>query len=185
MKTIIIILGLTMAALAQQPAGTTWKGLRFGMTESEVRQAYPKPLQRVNSGPNNQFVTLTDEYELYGEPLHAHAQAKLGMGDGGNLEVVNIIVSSENSGSANSLAITDTITDDLKSKYGEPVSQEGGGCSSREAVVELVRIGYTRCTMRWRSEGQNIDLVWGFAYKDTRLADLIVSYKPFGLDSRF
>jgi hypothetical protein len=194
LKYIAILSAFTLAALAQQPTKqiTTWKGLQFGMTETEIQKAYPHPLKKEirecrACADHKETILITDEFELYGEPLFARAVARLDLNDNGQLREVNLWVrdASGEPGDTNGVVIAFTITEDLKDKYGEPVSKKGDGCSQHEAALAETITGKAYCSSRWRSEGQNIDLWWGV--KNERLEDghIIISYTPFDRASKF
>jgi hypothetical protein len=70
-------------------AQATWKGLRFGMPEAEVRKAYGGELHKEVSESQN--VILVDNPELLPAPLKMRAKVELSLGKGDKLEVINII----------------------------------------------------------------------------------------------
>ncbi len=163
---------------------STWKGLRFGMSETEVRNTYGKALQKqVNEAQETDLVD--DNFELLPAPLNVPARVGLSLGKSGKLEVINIIAKEnpfanekdDASASGSTLALIDEMTSRLVDRYGKPLTEEG---ECKLTVEMLLNHTPVVCHAVWRSEGQKIEVAWSVF--DGRLKNFIPSYQPVPTD---
>lgn len=166
---------------AHGTAQITWKGLRFGMSEAEVRKTYGKELQREVTD-QRETVLVDDALELLGAPLNIRARAEMSLGKGGKLEVINLITKDpfsnekdRTSASGSSLAAIREFMTRLTDKYGQPIVEEGQCKLTAEMLMSDKPV---LCNRTWKSEGQNVKMFWSIF--DGRLRDFIVAYKPIG-----
>lgn len=164
-------------------AQTTWKGLRFGMSEAEVRKAYGGELHKEVSESQN--VILVDNLELLRAPLKMRAKVELSLGKGDKLEVINIIAKdafadekSETNAKGATLAAVNELTTRLTDKYGNPTTEEGKCKPTAEMLLDNQNL--LSCSKMWRSEGQNVKMFWSI--RNGRLSAFILAYKPFPAD---
>lgn len=163
---------------------STWKGLRFGMSEAEVRATYGKALQReVNE--TQETVLVDDAFELLPAPLSVPASVRLSLGKSGKLEVINIIAKEspfanekdEASASGSTSAVIDEMTSRLVDRYGKPLTEEGECKLTAEMLMNHTPVV---CHAVWRSEGQKIEVAWSVF--DGRLKNFVLSYQPVPTD---
>jgi hypothetical protein len=176
MKRVFLILLIVLAAEGVSFAQSTWKGLRFGMSETEVRKTYTGALRKEVT-QLQETVLVDDSVELLGTALSVRASVRLSLGKAGKLEVINIIAKNpfatekdEASASGSSLAAIKELTSRLIDKYGK--------C---DLTVDMLLTGKpVLCNDMWKSEGQNIKMYWSVF--DGRLRDFILSYEPVPTD---
>jgi hypothetical protein len=164
-------------------AQSTWKGLRFGMSEVEIRKTYGAALRREVNG-KQEAVLVDDSVELLGATLSVRARVELFLGKAGKLEVINIIAKSpfadeknETNAGGSSLAAIEELTRRLVSKYGKPLTEEGQCGLTAEMLLSRKP---ALCNDMWKSEGENITMFWSVF--DRRLKDFVLSYKPVPTD---
>ncbi len=179
-QTILLVLAVQGFVYGQ----STWKGLRFGMSEAEVRATYGKALQKqVNE--TQETVLVDDSFELLPAPVSVPATVRLSLGKSGKLEVINIIAKEspfanekdEASASGSTLAVVEEVTRGLVEHYGKPLTEEGKCNLTAEMLLNHEPVV---CDAMWRSEGQKIEMVWS-AF-DGRLKNFILSYQPVPTD---
>src|ERR1035438_5325956 len=176
---LLIVLAVEGASLAQ----STWKGLRFGMSEAEVRKTYGGTLRKEVT-ERQETVLVDDSVELLGAALSVRAMVDLSLGKAGKLEVINIIAEKpfanekdETSASGSSLAAIEELTRRLIDKYGKPLTEEGQCRLTAEMLLSRKPV---LCNDMWKSEGQNIKMFWSVF--DGRLRAFVLSYKPVPTD---
>lgn len=176
----VVLLTLTIHGVLL--AQTTWKGLRFGMSEAEIRTTYGANLRKEISAKG--AVLVDEDLELLGAPLRVRAHVELSLGKVDKLRVIDIVVKSpfaneknETSASGASLAAVGELMTRLTDKYGNPITEEGH--CELTAEMLLSRMSFL-CEKMWKSDGQNIKLFWSVF--DGRLRDFVVSYKPIPTD---
>jgi hypothetical protein len=176
---LLIVLAVEGALLAQ----STWKGLRFGMSEAEVRKTYGGTLRKEVT-ERQETVLVDDSVELLGAALSVRAKVDLSLSKAGKLEVINIIAEKpfanekdETSASGSSLAAIEELTRRLVDKYGKPLTEEGQCRLTAEMLLSRKPV---LCNDMWKSEGQNIKMFWSVF--DGRLRDFVLSYKPVPTD---
>ena len=91
MRTTFSIASLIFVAHGTVFAQATWKGLRFGMSEAEVRKTYGATLQKEVTD-QREMVLVDGAIELLGAALSVRARAEFSLGKAGKLEVINLIV---------------------------------------------------------------------------------------------
>jgi hypothetical protein len=183
MKSAFLILLIMLAAEGVSFAQSTWKGLRFGMSEAVVRKTYTGALRKEVT-ENQVTVLVDDSVELLGAALSVRASVRLSLGRAGKLEEINIIAkepfSNEkddvSAGGASKAAIEE-ITSRLIDKYGKPLTEEAQCSLTTEQILSHKPV---LCNEMWKSEGQNIKMYWSVF--DGRLKALIVSYEPVPTD---
>jgi hypothetical protein len=183
MKRTFHILLIVLAVEGVSFAQSTWKGLRFGMSEAEARKTYGGTLRKeVTEG--QETVLVDDSVELLGAALSVRAEVRLSLGKAGKLEVINIIAKNpfanekdQSSASGSSLAAVTELTSRLTDKYGKPVTEDG---DCRLTAEMLLSRKPALCNDMWKSEGQNIKMFWSVF--DGRLRDFLLSYKPVPAD---
>jgi hypothetical protein len=183
MKRVFLILLIVLAAEGVSFAQSTWKGLRFGMSETEVRKTYTGALRKEVT-QLQETVLVDDSVELLGTALSVRASVRLSLGKAGKLEVINIIAKNpfatekdEASASGSSLAAIKELTSRLIDKYGKPLTEEG----QCDLTVDMLLTGKpVLCNDMWKSEGQNIKMYWSVF--GGRLRDFILSYEPVPTD---
>jgi len=180
LQTILLVLAVQGFLYGQ----STWKGLRFGMSEADVRAAYGKPLQKeVNE--TQETVLVDDTFELLPPPVSVPATVRLSLGKSGKLEVINIIAKEspfanekdEASASGSTLAVVEQVTSSLVEHYGKALTEEGECKLTAEMLMNHTPVV---CNAVWRSEGQKIEMAWSVF--DGRLKNFILSYQPLPTD---
>jgi hypothetical protein len=176
LKIALFILMAAEIASAQ----TTWKGLRFGMGEVDVRKEYPasfekKPLQ------NGGFALLDRGQKLAG----SQATAELFFDKNGKLEQIDLSMKDPFTGEPNSspaagstLAVISILTDKLVEKYGASTTQKGTCELTAADLVPPDRV-FT-CDRLWRSDDQTIDMYFVVARK--LITSFTLEYKPLATD---
>jgi hypothetical protein len=164
----------------------TWKGLHFGMTETEARASYQGTLQ---IEPDPKF-EVADHFALSGHDqtlVEMPALAVLSFNSSKKLDSISLFVQSHfaaqtgNDAIGSSLAAIDRLNKGLVEKYGKPVADQGRcDLSARMIVYERNPSGIWTCDRMWRSDGQNINLLW--VYEGGRLSWVRVRYKPLPKD---
>lgn len=183
MRKISRIASIALAAHGAVLAQTTWRGLRFGMSEADVRKAYGGTLRKEVSEAQ-ETVLVDDNRELLGAALSVRAKVDLSLGKAGKLEVINITAENPfseqrdaTSASGSSLAAITELTTRLEDKYGKPITEEGQCKLTAEMLIGRKPL---LCKAMWKSEGQNIKMFWSVF--DGRLKDFVLSYKPLPQD---
>jgi hypothetical protein len=172
---LLIVWMSTQMASAQ---ATTWKGLRFDMSETEVRKQYPasfekKPIQ------NGESELVDRNQKLAGQP----ASAELFFDKSGKLDQISLsmepiaeeIDSSKAAGS--SLALIDMLNRQLVEKYGQAVSKSGKCDPTAE---DFLSKPIFTCQSMWKSAGETINLIW--VVKKMRISTLGLVYKRLDSD---
>lgn len=183
MKAIAALGTLLSIALSAQE---TWKGLRFGMTEAEARTSYQGTLQ---IEPDPKF-EVAGHVALSGRDqtlVEMPALAVLSFDASKKLDSISLYVQSPfadktgNDAVGSSLAAINHLNEGLVEKYGKP-SADRGNCelTARMIVYERNPSGIWTCNRMWRSDGQNINLLW--VYEGGRLSWVRLSYKPLPKD---
>jgi hypothetical protein len=180
--TIMLKIALMMILTAAQIASaqTTWKGLRFGMSEAEVRKQYPasfvkKPIQ------NDEFELVDRDQKLVGQS----ASAELFFDKAGKLEQISLdmepladdIEATKAAGS--SLAVIQMLNKQLVEKYGQATSANGKCDLAAEDLLSKSVPIFT-CESLWKSAGETINLIW--VVKKMRISTLGLVYKPLASD---
>jgi hypothetical protein len=178
MLKIALMMILTAAQIAS--AQTTWKGLRFGMSEAEVRKQYPavfekKPIQ------NDEFALVARDQKLVGEP----ASAELFFDKDGKLDQISLDIEpladdiEATKAAGSSLAIIQMVNKQLVEKYGQATSTHGKCDLAAEDLISKAVPIFT-CDSLWKSEGQTVNLLW--VVKKMRISMLGLVYKPLASD---
>jgi hypothetical protein len=164
-------------------AQSTWKGLRFGMSEAEVRKTYGGTSRKEVTG-RQETVLVDESVELLGAALSVRAKVDLSLGQAGKLEVINIIAENpfanekdETNASGSSLGAIEELTRRLIDKYGKPLTEEGQCKLTAEMLLSRKPV---LCNDMWKSEGQNIKMSWSVF--DGRLRNFVLSYQPVPTD---
>jgi hypothetical protein len=179
MKGAFLILFVGLVVDGVSFAQSTWKGLRFGMSEAEVRKSYTGALRKeVTEG--HETVLIDDSVELLGAALSVRAKVELSLGKANKLEVINITAKDpfaddkdQTSASGSTEAAIEEITSKLVDKYGKPLTEDDQCNLTTRMLLTHKPI---LCNAMWKSGGQNIKLSWS-AF-DGRLKDFIISYQP-------
>ena len=179
MKSVFLILLIVLAAEGVSFAQATWKGLRFGMSEADVRKEYPASFEK-KPIENGEFALLDRDQKLAGW----QATAELYFDKSGKLEQIDLSTKhpptdepNTSSGAGSSLAVISVVTDKLVEKYGPSISQDG--TCEVTATDFLTRKMFT-CERLWKSEGETIQMY--FTVKDELISSLALVYKPLAND---
>jgi hypothetical protein len=175
-KTTLLILTASAIAAAQ----TTWKGLKFGMSEADVRKEYQGSLEKklVENGA----------YELFDRDqklLKWPATAGLYFEKSGKLSLIEVFMNdpfaaeSGTLATGSSFAVMSVVTDGLVEKYGKWISEDGECQLTIHHVVYNPRKIFT-CKKLWKSDGQTISMYW--SVENQRLSFLALTYKPLPSD---
>lgn len=165
MSKLLLILTLLGSLASSQ---TTWKGLRFGMSEDEVRKTYEGPLQP--SDQDGEYMGLGDTSQrLEGMPMSVHLVFS---GVPKKLAWISLLVNKPFADQAGDLASVSRVKikmleQHLVEKYGKPI-REGKECQSP--------YGASSCDMMWKADEQNVLFHWVFF--DRCLQSLTLTYKP-------
>jgi hypothetical protein len=176
LKVAILLLVIVDVAAAQ----TTWKGLRFGMTATDVRKSYPAPLVQKRA-ENGDLSLLDQNQKLAG----IRSTAEFYFGKSGKLEQIGLSMKdpfaskSDTDAAGSSLAVIETVNDQLVEKYGAAVSQKGH-CGLTADDFVSARIPIFTCERLWKSSGQTIKMFW--VVKDDRISSLALVYEPLSGD---
>lgn len=183
MKSTFRIVLIVLAAGQVMFAQSTWKGLRFGMSEVDVRKTYGGTLHKEVTKAQ-ETVLVEDSVELLGAALSVRAQVRLSLGKGDKLEVINIVAENpfandkdETNASGSSLGAIDELTRRLVDKYGKPLTEEGQCKLTAEMLLSRKPV---LCNDMWKSEGQNIKMFWSVF--NGRLRNFVLSYQPVPTD---
>jgi hypothetical protein len=184
---LLILMGLNLTLAGQ----TTWGGLRFGMTESEVRAAMkgqiettgyetgtefytPFKIKVVKVGPATGTAELS--FDLKKKTLQrvwlnlSHADEKATFGK---------LTTDE---AASRLGAYEYVSKQLLEKYGRPVNETGSCPTSDEIINHFVRepLNTLKCGRLWREPAQTIGM--DFSLVGDSLF-LMVEYKSRSLTS--
>jgi hypothetical protein len=164
LKIALLILMAAEVASAQ----TTWKGLKFGMSEADVRATYTASFEKKPLDTGG-FALIDRGQELAG----SKATAQLDFDKNGKLEQIDLTMEA-----GSSLATVGFLTDKLVEKYGASVSQEGHCDLTADDLVAPSKM-FT-CTRLWKSDGQTITWYWAVKNKLISLCALV--YRPLASD---
>ena len=171
---------MILIAAHMASAQTTWKGLRFGMSEAEARKQYPAQLEK-KSIENGEFELVDRNQKLIDKP----ASAKLFFDKSGKLDQISLemepfavdVDASKAAGS--SLAVIEILNKQLVEKYGQATSKEGKCDVIAEDFLSESQPTFT-CDSLWKSAGETVNLIW--VVKKMRISDLGLVYKPLASD---
>jgi hypothetical protein len=163
--------GRSTAAVIQDPGG--WANAKWGMTETELKQAFPEAA--LYTSPRSGATFGIPEYEMDGAKVHVGFELDVKAG----LQRVRIEPDEKSSVDPNEDAPPSTLArireilllSDLKDKYGEP----------RERTVEpnFDETGLTTHQWRWNFPETSVVLVWK-SYENPsyqRLAETYLVYE--------
>jgi len=173
---VLFVLMIGQVSFAQ----TTWKGLRFGMSEADLRKEYTASLEK-NLTENGEFKLTDKNQELYG----SRATAEFYFDKDGKLSMIELFMKDPFAGMSTatgaSLALVSDFPKRLVEKYGVPVSQEGD-CEdwTAEIAVTSYQGKIFSCDKRWRSDGQTIKMYW--AVHNPTISFFSISYEPLPSD---
>jgi hypothetical protein len=176
-KTILLILMAAQVASAQ----TTWKGLRFGMSEADVRKEYSASLEKETT-EDGEFQLSDANQELFG----SRAMALFFFDRNGKLSQIELFMKdpfADKAGTGatgSSLALISEMPKKLIEKYGVSVSQKGECDLAAEDIFENPPTKIFTCDKLWRSDGQTIDMYWSVG--NQRVAFFAITYKPLPSD---
>ena len=169
---------------------TTWRGLRFGMSLSEAKEALSKSGSEVTPGGGTKAFNVSPNFDLDvpGAVLPAHFRPALGIGEKG-LYVVTLTLdwgAYRNSTAPDSPALvisllSQPVFEQLAIKYGRPIS-ESGNCTE-VSVTSLLRAGFSSggsapsCEAVWKGNKQTVTLSWVYT-RNEDLTFFLVEYKP-------
>src|SRR5260370_27452228 len=146
LKLLLFLLMLHSPVIAQ----STWRGMRFGMTEAEVRKVY--------EGIGEYALYKGEDYLQDGNQLLKTMVARVRFMLTGKAETLNRIeITSTNPfaklaagppAAGPSLTAIRLVSSDLAEKYGKPVTEEVE-CSLTAAIVVLQNTRPCTCTRRW------------------------------------
>jgi hypothetical protein len=169
---------LLISALAS--AQTTWRGLRFGTDEAEVRKVYQGTLQNDQELLTKYGrIVLTDRDQKLADQ---RATAHLYFNKSGGLDEVELMLQEPfatepaNSAIPKSFAFITILDQELAEKYGKPTTREGECGLTIGDVVENRPQKIFLCNKMWKSEGQTISLHW--SVQNQRLLSYFLNYKP-------
>jgi hypothetical protein len=156
------------------------------MTEAEARASYQGTLQ---IEPDPKFA-VAGHTALSGHDqtlVEMAALAVLSFNSSKKLDSISLYVPSPfadktgNDAVGSSLAAINHLNEGLIEKYGKPVADRGScELTARMIVYERNPSGIWTCDRMWRSDGQNINLLW--VYEGGRLSWVRLSYKPLPKD---
>lgn len=155
-------------------AQSTWKGLRFGMSEEEILKEYKGALRKQIS-EKSETQLVTENVELWPSVSGSEAviaEGRFTLGSGNKLQLIDLTVRPENI-SSTTLAMTSLLAQRISEKYGQPVSMKGE-CNATPAT--LIRSLLLTCIQSWKGEGQTIRLIW--AVTRGRFTNLSITYAP-------
>ena len=175
LKIALLILMTAEIASAQ----TTWKGLRFGMTEADVRKAYHASLE-LKRNEKGELSLLDRNQKLAG----TQATAEFYFGKSGKLEQIGLsmkdpFAAKPDTAAGSSLAVIETLNDELVQKYGASISRKGTCDLTAEDLVNA-RIPIFTCESLWKSGGQTIKMFW--VVEKERISSLALVYEPLASD---
>jgi hypothetical protein len=201
---LVLTLAVASLPLLAQP---TWKGLRFGMSEEEIRKAYPGNLAKKPKNSPDETVLVDEGYKLLGDSPYSalvpHANAKLLLEKDGKLK--EVIISTDTTNPDQTTETMTTIEETSKGlveRYGMPIKEGLSAVGGRNGIIEGKQCPYihggsdlenmgkltdlllgsklTTCQVTWRADGQTIELYWNL--KDGGLSLFYISYKPTPTD---
>jgi hypothetical protein len=169
---------------------TTWHGLQFGMSLSEVKEALSKSSSEVNPGGGTKAFNVSPSFDLDvpGAALPAHFRPALGISEKG-LYVVTLMLdwgAYRNSTAPDSPALvisllSQPVFEQLAIKYGQPIT-ESGNCTE-VSVTSLLQAGFSSgrstpsCKAVWKGDKQTVTLSWVYT-RNEDLTFFLVEYKP-------
>jgi hypothetical protein len=181
LKIALFIVVVAQVASAQT---TTWKGLRFGMKEADVRKEYPASFEKklIEQG---EFALLDRNQTLAG----SKATEELYFDKSGKLEQIDLSLpddpfaaDSDTSAAGSSLAVVSMVSQKLVEKYGVAIAQEGR-CevpSMEKALLPSSKVKIFVCKSLWKADGQTINMYC--TIRNQRLSSLALVYKPIESD---
>jgi hypothetical protein len=176
---LVAVLGMGLLSVPCLLAQNTWRGLRFGTNEAEVRKAYQGTLKadQEKSNKYGRFILSDEDQTLASQP----ATADLFFDESGKLNEVELMLREPlGSGTGESFAVIGFIDRELTEKYGKPTTQKGECGLTIDDVVANRPQKIFVCEKMWRSEGQTIGLYWSI--QDKRLKSCFLNYKPLPSD---
>lgn len=175
------IVVLAWIFLEAASAQTTWKGLRFGTSEPDVRKEYQGTLQKKLTD-DGQLALWDEDQKL----LDQRATAGLHFDKSGKLAFIEVFLKNPfvsapgTSAIGKSLAIITVLGENLAEKYGKPITEEGECRVTAGEVVSSAPETIFTCKKMWKSEGQTINLFWSI--DNQRLSYYGLLYKPLPSD---
>jgi hypothetical protein len=184
MRFLIIGLAVTFlpANLCQAQKAETWQGLRFGMTEGEVKPILSRkgikliPSKQANSEDSeNDWEAKQSDYKLrllFKVTLRFRS---------GRLDLIDLYLDADRIERDHSVErqILAAIANKalfamLMGKYGKPITQKGfcGDVSSRDIMS-----GDRKCEVSWSADGQVVSYDWEW-YKTLNELFVLIKYKP-------
>jgi hypothetical protein len=159
----------------------TWKGLRFGATEAEVRKEYQGVLQPKQTD-DHQLILMDNDQKLGNQ----RATANLYFDKSIKLSLIEVFMKDPTTGEADSMkaaglsfALITVLGDSLSEKYGKPITEEGE-CRLTLPDVSANPAKIFTCNKTWKAEGQTVALYW--SVRDQRLTFYGLTYKPLPSD---
>ncbi len=171
---LIVLLALTLLEVAS--AQSTWKGLRFGASEADVRKEYEGTLQKKLSDDGRLVLVDVDQ-----KLADQRATADLHFDKNGKLTMIELYLKDpfaaerRTDAIGSSFAVITVLGNSLAEKYGKPVTEEGECRLSIEDVVNNSQKIFS-CNKMWRSGEQTISLYWSIRFQ--RLFFYGLDYKP-------
>lgn len=180
---LLICLGVSSIVFAQ----TTWHGLKFGMSEQDVRGQYQGQLEKVPSADGSYQLVDRAQKLTGGNPDAGwQAAAHLHFDKSGKLASVEVVMTdplltaSGTSATGGSFAAIDVLTEKLVQKYGEPISREGECGVTIQDVIQNQPQRIFTCKKLWKAADQTITLYWSVEYQ--RLSFFSLDYEPLPND---
>lgn len=175
---VLVFALMTVPALVAQ---STWHGLKFGMSETEIRQAYQGTLQaQVGPSGGRMLVDTNQKLSVW------KATAYLHLDDDGKLASVEVIMKdpfalqSTTSALGLSFAVIPVLNDELVQKYGRPVTATGDCNATIDDVLRDQPDAVFNCEKLWRANAQTINMSWSISSQ--RLSFWSIEYKPLPTD---
>jgi hypothetical protein len=162
-------------------AQTTWKGLKFGMSEADLRKDYTGSVEKLPADADG-FI-LVDKNQKVDSWA---AEANFLFDAHGKLSQIRLIMNdpfaaeSDSKAIALALAVTDVIPKRLVERYGVPTSRTGECALTAEDLVLSKPGKIFTCDQLWRSDGQTIDMYWSVHNPNLKLLE--ITYKPLPAD---
>jgi hypothetical protein len=178
MRIVIHMILFCLLSSSYALAQTTWKGLRFGMSETEFKQAYSGNLREVPAG-EKVFELNDDDVQLIPD---VSFQAKFWFISGLYriyLEMKEDPFAGNPNATAKSVASMNFLNEQLQLKYGSPIV-ERGECRITSTMLVINPNFAGMCNKSWRAEGQVIELYWSML--NGRLKSCHLEYSPLSND---
>lgn len=161
-------------------AQSTWQGLKFGMSEQDVRSQYQGTLEKVPSADGG-FQLVDTAQKLTGENPNAGWQAAAHLHFDKSAKLASIeVVMTDRPDTGDSFAAISVLTDKLVQKYGVPISSDGECGTTIEDVVYNPPQKIFTCKKLWKVIDQTIQLYWSVQYQ--KLSFFGLDYEPLPKD---